>query len=88
VYEWIAIFVTANDKKFVQMQKPKPGTGPASAGNEIDIKSLQAKIARLQSQLKHERLCAEAYDEMINVAESMFNIPIRKKAGAKRSLAG
>ena len=27
---------------------------------------------------------AEAYDELINVAEAKFRIPIRKKAGAKQ----
>ena len=48
------------------------------------IKGLQAEVARLQDQLNHERLRAEAYDEMINVAETMFKIAIRKKAGAKR----
>jgi hypothetical protein len=49
-----------------------------------EVKSLQSEVAHLQAQLKHERLRADAYDEMINVAETKFNIAIRKKAGAKR----
>jgi transposase len=84
VYEWIAIFAAANDKRAVQMQEQKPGTRPGSTGNEVDIKSLQAEIARLQAQLKYERMRADAYNEMINIAEAKFNIPVRKKAGAKR----
>jgi len=38
----------------------------------------------LQAQVKQASLRADAYDEMINVAESKFNIAIRKKAGAKQ----
>jgi hypothetical protein len=49
-----------------------------------EVQALQAEVVRLQSELKGERLRADAYDEMINVAESKFNISIRKKAGAKR----
>ena len=52
---------------------------------EAEIKQLKAEKARLESDLKFAQLKADAYDEMINVAEKMFNIPIRKKAGAKRS---
>lgn len=49
-----------------------------------DIKALQAEVARLQKELKHEKLRADAYDTMIDIAETKFNIPIRKKSGAKR----
>ncbi|MBK5202059.1 MAG: hypothetical protein JJE21_11105, partial [Spirochaetaceae bacterium] len=44
-----------------------------------DIKALQAEVARLQKELKDEKLRADAYDIMIDIAESKFNIPIRKK---------
>ena len=44
-----------------------------------DVQSLQAKIKELEAQLKKESFRADAYDEMINVAEAKFNIPIRKK---------
>jgi hypothetical protein len=55
-----------------------------SLQSDEEVKSLKAEIARLQAQLKYEQLRADAYDEMINVAESMFKIPVRKKVGAKR----
>lgn len=84
---WIAIFAAEHPEKPVQMQKIKssishqPSDGTAE---KSEIQSLEAEVARLKSQLNHERLRADAYDEMINVAESRFNIAIRKKAGAKR----
>ena len=57
----------------------------SSTSEVSDLKFLQSEVIRLQSQLKQESLRADAYDEMINVAESGFNnIAIRKKVGAKR----
>ena len=38
----------------------------------------------MEEQLLKAEIKAEAYDEMINVAEAKFKIPIRKKAGAKQ----
>jgi hypothetical protein len=49
-----------------------------------DIQSLQSEVIRLQKQLQQERMRADAFDEMISVAESKFTISIRKKVGAKR----
>ena len=49
-----------------------------------DVQSLQAKIKELEAQLEKESIRADFYDEMINVAEAKFNIPIRKKAGTKQ----
>jgi len=89
VSRWIAIFGAENDEKSVRMSKTKkqPQTGRQSHSVAIevnDIHVLQAEISHLQAQLKAEKLRADAYDEMINVAESKFKIAIRKKAGAKR----
>jgi transposase len=85
VSRWIAIFAAKNGKKPIQMSKSKLPThpGPASAPDK-DVRILQAEVSRLQAQLKEAKLRADAYDEMINVAESKFKISIRKKAGAKR----
>ena len=49
-----------------------------------NIKELKEKIRQLEKELKHERLRADVYNELINVAEENFNIQIRKKAGAKQ----
>jgi transposase len=87
VSRWIGIFAAENDTNTIPMPKRKPRlqTPPTSIASSInDVKALQMEVVRLQSQLKHEQLRAEAYDEMINVAETRFNIAIRKKAGAKQ----
>lgn len=49
-----------------------------------DVEALQAEILRLKSELTKAEIKAEAYDEMINVAESELGISIRKKSGAKQ----
>lgn len=49
-----------------------------------DVQSLKAEISRLKRELADANLRADAFNEMINVAEERFNIPIRKKAGAKQ----
>ena len=71
------------EKKVNPNQKSNKKT-PESTAIPGDVKVLQAEVARLQKELKHEQLRADAFDTMIDIAESKFNIPIRKKAGAKR----
>ncbi|MCQ2075878.1 MAG: helix-turn-helix domain-containing protein [Bacteroidaceae bacterium] len=85
VSNWIRTFVAENQNsthmaKTNHPQKVSPVPGSESA----DVKVLQSEIARLKKQLAHETLRADAYDELINVAEKQFNISIRKKAGAKQ----
>ena len=58
--------------------------GEASDTVPDEVKALKAEISRLKRELADESLRADAYNEMINVAEKRFNIPIRKKAGAKQ----
>ena len=53
------------------------------AGAE-DYDRLRAEVTRLRKELRQEKMRAEALDTMIDVAEEMFNIPVRKKAGAKQ----
>ncbi|MBP5517209.1 MAG: hypothetical protein J6X91_00885 [Bacteroidales bacterium] len=47
------------------------------------IQELQAELKELRAQLTKAEIKAEAYEELINVAEAKFKIPIRKKTGAK-----
>lgn len=42
-----------------------------------------AEIADLKRRLKEAQIKAEAYEEMVRLAEIRFGIPIRKKSGAK-----
>ena len=69
--------------KLERQSKSQSQSRPA-VPRDKSIKTLEMEVTRLQSQLKHERLRADAYEEMIHVAESRFNISIRKKAGAKQ----
>jgi len=43
-----------------------------------------AEIRRLREELRRERLHNELLNAMIDIAEEQFEIPIRKKRGAKR----
>lgn len=56
----------------------------SSATNHTPSLSAEEELRLLKIQLQKERLRADAYEEMINVAEFKFNIKIRKKAGAKQ----
>lgn len=67
----------SSDKDFISAK---------DSNNQVTTKeadSLKMKLAKLKEELKYQRLRADAYDEMINVAEEQFDIKIRKKAGAK-----
>ena len=69
-----------------ELKQQKASTEPIrkAVASDDDISSLRNEIARLKRELRAESLRADAYDEMINVAEKQFNVSIRKKAGAKR----
>ena len=82
VSRWIAIFEREKGNVFGMQSDGKSQPHPAPA--ESDVKALQSRIKELEKRLRMAEIKAEAYDEMINVAEAKFKIPIRKKAGAKR----
>ncbi|MBR6180350.1 MAG: hypothetical protein IKQ77_03960 [Prevotella sp.] len=48
-------------------------------------KALRKEVLELKKQLYNETMRADFYDTMIDVAEEMFNIQIRKKAGTGQS---
>lgn len=49
-----------------------------------EVENLKKRVKELEAQLRQAEIKAEFYDEMINVAEAKFKIPIRKKAGDKQ----
>lgn len=69
-------------------EKPRRVTGAiapeTAAVHESKEESLEQKVKRLERELKDAELMRDFYDEMINVAEKQFNVPIRKKAGTRR----
>lgn len=90
ISRWIRNFDSENHKDVYMKTSEDTVTLNKSSfpeSNEVlpdDVHSLQAKIKELEAQLKKESIRADFYDEMINVAEAKFNIPIRKKAGTKQ----
>ena len=93
IMRWIAIFAEENphaqrmvklttNVKTRKVESVQPA--PQDAKMPEDVKSLQEEVIRLRAQLEKAEIKAEAYEELINVAESKFKISIRKKAGAKQ----
>ena len=91
IYRWIAKFAVDNlqEEPSVMARKSKKDvqTQPEEPVNEAlpdDVIALQKEIKDLRAQLTKAEIKAEAFDELINVAEAQFGIQIRKKAGAKQ----
>lgn len=89
IMRWIANFAEENLHKVPIMNKRSPKSESHVAQEpqkELpeDVKELQAEVARLKKELRHEKMRADAYDTMIDLAEDAFKIPIRKKSGAER----
>lgn len=85
ISRWVRNFASENKVKVVMKRKSLIHPDTLASGVEsTEVKALQAEIARLKKELAHESLRADAFNELINVAENRFNIPIRKKAGAKQ----
>ena len=91
ILRWIRNFVSENPEYRYQMQKASTPKLVDSVADEQqkeasleEIKALKEELGRLKVQLQKAELRADLYDEMINVAEKQFNIPIRKKVGVKR----
>lgn len=90
LYRWIAIFAEENPQvasmKRVKAFKKAPSKSPEIQQEDLsrDVQELQVELKKLRAQLNKAEIKAEAYEELINVAEAKFNIQIRKKAGAKQ----
>lgn len=83
VSRWIAIFARAEGKTPNRNDMRKPKQKQPSRSSSDEVAQLESRIRELEQRLLRAEIRAEAYDEMINVAEAKFRVPIRKKAGAK-----
>lgn len=72
-------FAASNDKS-VLLMKNRPTDSQAD-----EIKALREEVLELKKELHQETMRADFYDTMVDVAEEMFNIEIRKKAGTGQS---
>ena len=91
ISEWIRNFVAENPsyksermKQAEERRKKKAVLESVDSPMPSDMNSLKAEVARLRKALKDESIRADLYNEIINVAEEQFKIPIRKKAGTKQ----
>ena len=75
----ISNFAASNEKSALFM-KNRPADSQAD-----EIKALREEVMELKKQLHNETMRADFYDTMIDVAEEMFNIEIRKKADTGQS---
>ncbi len=76
VLNWMRKFGVSKTVK--DMPKRKQETKAKS------LEELEAENLRLKQELDEERLRSRALNIMIDIAERQFNIPIRKKHGAKQ----
>ena len=76
VFRILRTFEAENPKMADQMKKKGRDVTPA------DYKQLQSEIARLQSELKREKLRADFYEEMVDFGKEVYGIDL-KKAGTK-----
>ena len=79
VSDILRTFAAENDKSALLM-------GKRIATSESDeIKALRKEVLELKKKLYEETMRADFYDTMVDVAEEMFGIEIRKKAGTGQS---
>ena len=76
IYRYLRNFVSGNPNVAEQMKKRGTDITPE------DYKKLQEENARLQSEVKREKLRADFYEEMVAFGKEVYGIDL-KKAGTK-----
>ena len=93
IYRWIRIFADGKEpqrrSRGIPVVKPNPPAMPKKKQNveesaAEELARLRAENKRLSEALKMAEWMNHAKDVMIDEAEKTFNIPIRKKSGAKQ----
>jgi transposase len=76
IYAYLHNFEAENPKVAEQMKKQGKNITPE------DYKALQEEVARLRGELKHEKLRADFYEEMVKFGKEVYGIDL-KKVGTK-----
>jgi len=76
LFTWMDRFLNENE----EMVKEKSKT----SDNDESRESMLKEIRQLKKALKVEKMRADLFSTIIDLAEAQFNIPIRKKSGAKQ----
>ena len=93
IYQWISTFasgklISHSDSKELEV-KSNPTPMPQKKQNPVEtpeeeLARLREENKKLEEALKMAEWSNHAKDVMIDLAEKTFNIPIRKKSGAKQ----
>ena len=83
VYTNLIKFAVADKKEGLPMKKLPGNVSVEKNYRENDRDELLRRIRELEIELRRTEMARDAYDEMISLAEQYYNIPIRKKSGAK-----
>lgn len=81
IYTWIGKYVSQDIVVSLEEQTEED---MANKSKDDHIRELKAQLKQARKEAELEKLCAHAYDTMINLVEEKFNIPIRKKSGTKQ----
>ena len=76
-------FAVADKKDGIAMKKLPGNVSAEKTYRDDDRDALLKRIRELEIELRRTEMARDAYDEMIRLAEQYYNIPIRKKSGAK-----
>ena len=83
ISSWIRNFTAETKGQVVMKSKSSIMSASSVTGTrDSEVKALQEEIRHLKKELAHESLRADAFNELINVAEKQSNISIRKKLAA------
>ena len=76
-------FAVGDKKDGIAMKKLPGNVSVEKTYRDDDRDALLKRIRELEIELRRTEMARDAYDEMIRLAEQYYNIPIRKKSGAK-----
>lgn len=79
-----ACTLTAWLRKFVGEEEKECPMKKEKVTESEEVIRLKRELKEAKLALYQEKMRADLYDTMIDVAEEMFKIPIRKKAGTKQ----
>lgn len=81
ITKWMRKFGLIDEPEKRQIHRTTMKKGSKKSPQEL---ALEAKVKELEKALEYEKLRSLALDTMIDVAEDMLDISIRKKPGARR----
>lgn len=91
VYNWLRIAQEEKENQETEAMAKKTASKETSTEETKQAESSPAypkeaiaEINKWKQQARYQEMRAEAFNKMIDIAESRFNISIRKKSGAKQ----